>query len=295
LEKIIVNKIAASLAGPNTETFLSLLHDLVPPASMVEVCIDLMESYDLARIIKSSPCPLIISCRPTREGGHFTGAEFKRLGILIQAMELGCAYVDVEWDSIGLLPQRRSSATKLIVSRHWPCVMPSEVWSTYEELREQADVVKLVGMAQYPADVLPIFDLLKRATTPVIGLAMGKVGQLTRFLAPCFPNSFLTYAASTPTTATAPGQLSMHEMIDLFHLQAVNQFTSIHLYPCTSETCEDAIAGQNATVVPGEILHIPWMVSEEEITCVRPILEGYFPNLKVEPLVMKTSFTISES
>src|SRR5262249_46476415 len=130
---------------PDTDACLATLRALAASISLAEIRLDLMASFDLPRLIGEAPCPLIITCRPSREGGAFSGTENERLDILAQAMDLGCTYIDGEWDCIGALAERRSSATRLIVSRHWTDRMPADLWATYEALRSQADVVKLVG------------------------------------------------------------------------------------------------------------------------------------------------------
>src|SRR5579862_8347981 len=101
-----MNKIAAALALPDTQTCLDTLHALKDAISMAEVRLDLMETFDLPRLVADAPCPLIITCRPPREGGRFNGPEAERLDILALAMDLGCAYVDGEWDSIAALAAR---------------------------------------------------------------------------------------------------------------------------------------------------------------------------------------------
>ena len=57
--------------------------------------------------------------------------------------------------------------------------------------------------------MLPVFNLMSRATTPFIALAMGTAGQLTRLLAPVFEQCLLTYGAASAGDATATGQLSV--------------------------------------------------------------------------------------
>src|SRR5579885_1582129 len=108
-----MNKIAASLALPDTHTCLAALRTLAPSISLAEIRLDLMASFDLPRLVAEAPCPLIVTCRPPREGGAFSGPEAERLDILTQAMNLGCAYVDSEWDSLPALTARRHTATQL--------------------------------------------------------------------------------------------------------------------------------------------------------------------------------------
>lgn len=276
-----MNKIAASLALPDTPACLAALHTLAPSISMAEIRLDLMASFDLPRLVAEAPCPLIITCRPPREGGAFSGTEAERLDILTQAMDLGCAYIDSEWDSLESLAARRHTATQLIVSRHWHTQMPADLWATYETLRGQADVVKLVGLAEQAADNLSIFRFLQHATTPVIGLAMGQAGQLTRLLAPCFPKTLLTYAAPNAAAITAPGQLSVQAMIEDYHVDALTPQTAMHLYLCATEAAVQAIIEKNKPAASGETISIPLHISPEEAEPLASGLRACLPHLTI--------------
>src|SRR5687767_4876355 len=161
------NRLAVPLAEPDTDSCLARLKSLAPTIGLAELRLDLMQTFDLPQLVAESPCPLIITCRPVREGGRFSGPEETRLGILAQALNLGCAYVDVEWDSLDWLAQQPRTETRIIVSRHWHDQMPEDLWAVYTGLRERAEVVKLVVTAYRSADMFPVFDLLWRATTPV--------------------------------------------------------------------------------------------------------------------------------
>ena len=225
-----INRVAASLAPPDTETCLETLHALAPRVRLAELRLDLMKSFDLGRLVAGSPVPLIITCRPPREGGRFAGSEAERLRVLARAIELGCAYVDIEWDSVTKLGLGARGRHRLIVSRHWNDSMPESFLPAYEELRETAAVVKLVGRAARAGDVLPVFELLSRADGPVVALAMGAHGQLTRLAAPAFEHCFLTYAAATAEAVTAPGQLTVEEMCGRYRLQRVGPQTQVELH-----------------------------------------------------------------
>ena len=274
-----MNKIAAALALPDTQACLAALQKVAPAISLAEIRLDLMASFDLPRLVGEAPCPLIITCRAPREGGAFTGSEAERLDILSEAMDLGCAYIDGEWDCIATLAARRRSATRLIASRHWYDHMPDDLGPTYEMLRSQADVVKLVGLAVRPIDMLPIFHFLRRATSPVIGLAMGQAGQLTRLLAPCFPQSLLTFAAPAADVGTAPGQLSVQAMTDLYHIDALSPETAVHLHFCATEATAQAMIEQNGSVTPGEAIFLPLVVSPQDVAPLAAGLQACLPRL----------------
>lgn len=275
----MVNRVAASLALPDTEACLASLRGLEGRVGLAEVRLDLMDEFDLPRLVSAAPCPLVITCRPAREGGRFDGPEAERLGILARAMELGCAYVDVEWDSVAGLVQPRHTRTRVIVSRHWTERMPESLFAEYEELRGRADVVKLVGMARRASDTLPVFELLRRARAPVIAIAMGEAGRLTRLLAPCFASCLLTYGAPAPEFVNAPGQLTVAEMADIYHLPEVGPHTSVHLHLCGDEESARAVVEKNGGATPGDVLHLPLRVEPGEAGQVVAGLRAYLPRL----------------
>lgn len=275
------NRVAASLAVRDTESCLAALSWLAPMVAMAEVRLDLMESFDLRRLIAMSPCPLIVTCRAPREGGRFAGTEAERLDILREAIDLGCAYVDVEWDSVAKLRRARGGDTRLIASRHWHDCMPSSLLAAYESLRGEADAVKLVGLARRLADMFPVFDLMKRATDPVIGLAMGEQGRLTRLLGPCFAHCLLTYGAATRADVTAPGQYAVSEVVELYHLNAVGAHTSVHLHLCASPESANAIVDKNSVAEPGRMLHVPIIACADEADELARGLREYLPHLRV--------------
>lgn len=275
------NKIAISLALADTEACLEALAPLAFRISLAEIRLDAMDNFDVPRLIAESPCPLIMTCRPPREGGYFAGTEAERLAILAQAIDLGCAYVDIEWDSLAAFAGRKSSPTRIIASRHWHDHMPADLRPFYEALREEAEVVKLVGLARHITDTLPVFDLLWQAGSPVIGLAMGTAGQLTRLLAPCFPQCLLTYVAPSAANVTASGQLSIADVTDLYHLQQVGPQTRVHLHRCSGPVSAQRVLEQNQAGRAGETLHIPLEITTAEAQALLPRLRAYLPHLTV--------------
>lgn len=277
----MANRLAVSLGLPDTDVCLKTLRELAPHIGMAEIRLDLMRSYDLARLINEAPCRLIITCRPPREGGQFTGSEAERLDILRQAIDLRCAFVDVEWDSVVALGRPRHTAARLIVSRHWLDDMPPTLLPIYQRLRQHADVVKLVGRASHLSEMLPVLNFLRQSTSPVIGLAMGEAGQLTRLLAPCFEQCLLTYGALTSETATAPGQLTIDEMAELYHLNHVGPHTAIHLHLCASTTSTEKVAHNNSAAGPGEVLHLALVISQPEVAELVAGLQACLPRLTI--------------
>lgn len=286
-----MNRIAVSLALPDTEMTLDALVALSSKIGMAEIRLDMMTSFNLAYLKSHAPCPLIITCRPLREGGSFRGTESERLGILMEAIALGFAYIDVEWDSINSLNRHQGDgSTQFIVSRHWYDKMPTSLWSIYEHLRSQADIVKVVGLAHDLADMLPIFDLFSRATSPLIAIAMGQHGQLTRLLAPCFSPCLLTYATHTSAVVTASGQMTVDDLVNHYHLQDVGPHTTIYLHLCADVTSFDTIIACNSRFISGQALYVPLTGSPDELFLLGSHLRGILPNVKIsaDPILSET-------
>jgi len=253
---VIANRVAASLAPPDTISALHDLERLAPRIGLAEIRLDLMPAFDIEKLVAGSPVPLILTCRPARERGGYTGSERDRLAVLRTAYESGCAYIDVEADSLDSVSGWHGSATQIIASQHWFDHMPADLRDTYLELRDRCTVVKLVGTARSAADVLPVLELLRDATTPVIGMAMGSSGTCTRLLSPAFRHCLLTYGAATAASHTAPGQITVDEMVDRYALHLVNADTRVYVHVTSTERqYQDVLAAQEGAI-PGAELHV---------------------------------------
>jgi len=252
----MANRVAASLAPEDTQSALQDLERLAPRIGLAEIRLDLMPAFDIEKLVAGSPVPLILTCRPTRERGGYTGSERDRLAVLRTAYESGCAYVDVEADSLDSVSGWHGSATQIIASQHWFGHMPAGLRDTYLDLRDRCAVVKLVGTAHAAADVLPVLEFLRDATTPVIGMAMGSAGTCTRIMAPAFRHCVLTYGAASAAGQTAPGQVTVDEMVDRYALHLVNADTRVFVHVVsTDRQYLDVLAAQERAV-PGAELHV---------------------------------------
>jgi 3-dehydroquinate dehydratase type I len=250
------NKVAASLAPHDTDGCLRELERLAARIGLAEVRLDLMASFDVEKLVAASPVPLVLTCRPERERGGFTGPEAERLAVLRAAHDAGAAYIDVEADRLDAVSGWDGSPTRIIASRHWYDTMPAGLHDTYLGLKDRCDVVKLVGTAHAAADVLPVLELLENATTPVIALAMGAPGTCTRILAPAFPAALLTYGAVAVASKTAPGQITVDEMTDWYALDAVSPATAVYLHVTSSDRGDQDVLDTQARVPRGAELHV---------------------------------------
>lgn len=275
------NRVAVALGLENTSATLDKLRSLEGRIGLAEIRLDLMKEFDLEELITQSPCPLVITCRAPREGGSFPGPEEQRLDILHTARALGCAYVDVEWDCAAGFG-KEGGPTRVISSRHFHDSMPADLQARYQDMRRHADVVKLVGLARAPAETLPILELLARAESPVIGIAMGAAGLITRLMAPCFASCLLTYAAAGEGDGTAPGQISVDMMTDHYGAHRVGPDSAVDVYMYFEPAREaEAVAACKGV---GNRLKVPLFVETHQAESMRRALEGLAPRIRVSML-----------
>lgn len=209
----------------STEAARAALERAAQVADLAEIRLDLMREFDLAALLRRPPCPVIVTCRPVREGGGYAGPERTRLEVLRRAMALGADYVDVEHDAFPALG--REGPARIIVSSHDFTGMP-DLPARWRELRALgADVVKVVGTARRLTDNLAVWETLGAADVPTIALAMGAAGRLSRVLALRAPACFLTFAALDGTAATAPGQISVSALRAVYQAEHVTSATML--------------------------------------------------------------------
>jgi 3-dehydroquinate dehydratase / shikimate dehydrogenase len=221
------SRIAVAIGGPTTDDALQAYDSVSGRAGIVELRIDLFsEPADLHRLITSRPCPVVVTCRASVEGGRFHGSESERLDILREAAALGADFIDVErfaFHELGPV-----APTRVILSQHDFASMPANLSSLWAEIRSLgADVVKVAGMATEPADILPVLEVLAHADVPTIAMAMGPAGVASRVLALRYRCCVLTYASLDGDAGTAPGQLSLSEMHEVYHASSISPSTSV--------------------------------------------------------------------
>jgi 3-dehydroquinate dehydratase/shikimate dehydrogenase len=221
--------IAIALNEPTTDHARAALQRAARVADIVELRLDLMESFDLPRLLADRPCPVVVTCRAVREGGQWHGTEDARLDVLRQAIDLGAEYVDVEADAFDKIRQVQDRGqSRLIASRHDFAAMPADLPGLWRRLAETgADVVKLVGMARDASDVVPVVQVLAEADRPTIAIAMGPAGLASRVLALRYPHCLLTFCALETGGGTAPGQIGATELVEVYGARTLSEQTAV--------------------------------------------------------------------
>jgi 3-dehydroquinate dehydratase I len=195
-------------------------------ADLVEVRLDRLGNYrGISKLAGAVEIPVVATNRPVSQKGSFAGSESERLSLLMDAVEGGADYVDIESSTRNLnqvIEAFRKTGAKIILSHHDYSRTPklSELKSALAKLqRTKSDLYKIVTTARSPEDNLTILNLLttKQRTNPLLSFAMGKPGIWSRILAPFYGADF-TYASLKRGLETAPGQPSISELRRIYDM-----------------------------------------------------------------------------
>jgi 3-dehydroquinate dehydratase/shikimate dehydrogenase len=200
---------------------LRAARDRVTDADLVELRLDGVRDLDVAGAVAGRTRPVVVTCRPTWEGGRFDGGEDDRLRLLGEAIRLGVEYVDVEWRADRrALP--KSDRTAVVLSHHDLDDVPRDLADRVRAMRAEHDgLLKIAVTAQCLADCVTLRDAV-RGDEACVRIAMGPAGQLTRVW-PAWVGSCWTYGGSA-----APGQMAVGDLARTFRVRDTTPATTCY-------------------------------------------------------------------
>lgn len=187
----------------------------------------------LQSLIVHATVPCIVTLRAANEGGFSELPDQARRDLLHAVADNAAAtttFVDFEWAAFKHLADRHENAHyRRILSSHDFNGRPARLTNTVQELWESpaVDVAKIVWTARTTRDNLEAFELLRHRRKPTIALCMGEHGIISRILAKKF-GAFLTFASLSKESATAPGQVTLHDLKRLYRWDAINPETKVY-------------------------------------------------------------------
>lgn len=239
--------ICTPLIGRNEESVTAELATILPKkpdviewrADSFEDVADTAKVIRMARTIKglAEGRPIIFTLRSEREGGRpITLSD----GEVIELRAAVCRETDVEYvdcelshsaaDIMYLSEVAKRSATKIIGSYHnFECTPGNDfLLEKFAEIETRGlDIAKIAVMPQSLDDVLRLLSVTLaakgRLKVPLISIAMGEYGVITRIVSGLFGSS-LTFAAGQGSSA--PGQLPIDDLQNMLAL--MQQSTGIH-------------------------------------------------------------------
>ena len=195
--------------------------DTAKRGDLVELRLDGVSDVDVAQALHGRPRPVIVTVRPTWEGGLFDGSEETRRALLLQALNEGAEYVDVEWRA-GFADVITRDPRRIVISSHDFQSVPTDLAARATAMRQTgAGTIKIAIPATRLSDALPLLPIAAEGNAVII--AMGDAGIPTRLLASRFGSRW-TYAGD----AVAPGQIPAARMLSEYRFRSVGAHTAIY-------------------------------------------------------------------
>lgn len=175
-----------------------------------------LQASQMQTIAFNADKPLIITWRTTAEGGQEDFDSIAYHWVYQLAIASRVAAVDVEvalLEEVGdVVEDAQSQGITVIGSRHYFDATPADLDAELQSMvATPVDVVKLAVMPNDSGDVQQLLDATKVAnqTKPLITMAMGELGQRSRFEGYQY-GSQLTFASLGESSA--PGQPSVTQL-----------------------------------------------------------------------------------
>lgn len=171
---------------------------------------------------------LLATCRRKEGGGKFAGDIARQLYWLSQAREAGCQWCDVEMETFRELPEGFLRAypvpSRILLSIHDFDRTPDLPRNIVVAQHGLVDAVKIAAHATTISDSIRLLKVARRSRN-FVAVPMGDVGLPARLLA-LREGSELAYAPIAE--ATAPGQVSLEEMVQLYRAPSLTRATHVY-------------------------------------------------------------------
>ncbi len=221
-----VGKLCIPIVEATVKKALRAIREANPRADLIELRADYLNRVNLAPLLKSREKPLIVTHRREEEGGNYKGEERERLAVLQEAIDLEADYIDVELTTERSFVRkliRNRGGTQVIVSFHdfQRTPSPKELQRLFGQMiRLGADVIKMAPLARSWEDNLSILSMIpfaRKRRQKIVAFCMGERGKISRVFSP-FLGAAWTYASFSRVKTSAPGQLTVEEMKEIWRM-----------------------------------------------------------------------------
>ena len=216
--------LCVTVTAPTTAE-LRRKRDEVVDADLVELRLDSVGDVSVAGALAGRRLPVIVTCRPTWEGGRFSGSEEARQLILREALARGAEYVDVEWKANFTDLIAETAGRRLVLSMHDFEGVPDDLTARAQAMRATgAEIVKLAVKTTRLSDCLPLLDLgAQIGRDGVVLVGMGECGLVTRVLARRFGSRW-TYAGLDRQV----GQVTPGDLLEAYRFRSLTEATDLY-------------------------------------------------------------------
>jgi 3-dehydroquinate dehydratase/shikimate dehydrogenase len=170
----------------------------------------------------------LVTCRRREGGGKFAGGVVRELYWLKQAREAGCQWCDLEVETLRKLPGQSVRnfpvPLRILLSIHDFQGTPDLRRTLNNRGLKEADAVKIAATGRTILDGVRLIRLARNFNNIVV-IPMGDSGLPARILA-LREGSALAYAPVA--AATAPGQVSLHDLKYLYRAHELTRRTRVY-------------------------------------------------------------------
>jgi 3-dehydroquinate dehydratase / shikimate dehydrogenase len=229
------DKICAVVAAADSRSMQKQLVRALRQTRTVELRLDwLANDREITQFMAwlAAKCPraaLIATCRRLEAGGRYRGAIAKQLVHLADAIRAGCAWYDLEIETVRRCPPELLDVllgdARQLTSAHFFRGMPPNLSRVAAELtRYRPDAIKIAARCDSLAESRKLLDFGERRRN-TIAVPMGDVALPARFLALRGKRAF---AYAPVENATAPGQISLDELKSLYRAGRFDSATRVY-------------------------------------------------------------------
>ncbi len=227
-------KICVSVCAETPSEFIEKINLAVEIGDIIELRLDYLNEGQIPPLIDylkkfetKTTNQFLFTLRPQEQGGRRKINRKERINFWRNLTDFRLAWVDLEYDVFGI--SEDLTFQKKICSHHDFEGVPENLTEIVARLRERnPDFVKLVLRSNNYNDSVAIFNLLKTENSqPIIPIAMGEVGKWTRILGLAH-GAPLTYASLENGNETAPGQISVNDLLEVYRVKDLDEKTEIY-------------------------------------------------------------------
>ena len=193
-------------------------------ADALEFRLDLMTFKNFKELLtlrQSISLPLILTVKARNALPKKTWSDY---------LSLEPTYIDFDALYLARYPHL-ASAIPIISSYHDFKKTPDDLFSILSQMQKTpAAIYKIATYAQSSLDALRMLifvDQMRKKGVCLAGMCMGAKGVITRILAPVV-DSLLTYASYSFLGQTAPGQLPISQLKEIYHFYTLDSKTLIY-------------------------------------------------------------------
>ncbi|WP_420420611.1 shikimate dehydrogenase [Simkania sp.] len=201
----------------------------------IELRLDLLKDLQHVSKLKSlCKLPVIFTLRKKDQGGKFEGNEQNREAKLLELLALKPDYVDLEFDvdpSFVEKVHQNFPDVAIICSSHDFDKTPADLEQKLKQMTHmRASIYKIATYANSSLDSLRMLSFIlqkRREGVSLAGMCMGPHGDMTRILAPVV-DSLLCYTSLSSEAETAPGQVPVDTLEEIYHFSSLNRQTKVY-------------------------------------------------------------------